>query len=153
MDSYRHGCLARGWAADLRHPVFVTAALVYTVLYINKHWLHRWLPLGIASYLGDLLSLPLLLSLALAAHRLLIDRAGTLPVTWVVGAWLVVAIWFEGLLPRWSAQAMADPLDVLAYALGALAFHHWLNRPPAPGYVAKRQNVPSGNFRWLASCR
>jgi hypothetical protein len=133
MDSHRHGRLARGWAAGLRHPLFVSAALVYSVLYVNKHWLHWPLPAGTTSYLGDFLSLPLLLSIALAAHRLLIDRADTLPVAWVVGAWLVVAIWFEGLLPRWSAQAVADPFDVLAYALGALAFHQWLNRPPAPG--------------------
>lgn len=109
------------------------AALIYSALYVNKQWLHWPLPVGISSYLGDVLSLPLLLSLALAAHRLLIDRTGTLPVKWVVGAWLVVAVWFEGLLPLWAARAVADPLDVLAYALGALAFHRWLNCPSAPG--------------------
>jgi hypothetical protein len=114
MDSHRHGCLAVGWETGLRHPLFKVVVLVYSVLYANKHWLHWPLPLGISSYLADLLSLPLMLNLALAAHRLLIDRVGTLPVKWVV-AW-----------------AVADPLDVLAYALGALGFHYWLNRPPAP---------------------
>jgi hypothetical protein len=132
MDSHRHGCLAVGWETGLRHPLFKVVVLVYSVLYANKHWLHWPLPLGISSYLADLLSLPLMLNLALAAHRLLIDRVGTQPVKWVVGAWLVVAVWFEGLLPLWSAWAVADPLDVLAYALGALGFHYWLNRPPAP---------------------
>jgi hypothetical protein len=129
MDSHRHGRLAVRWAAGLRHPLFAAAVLAYSLLYVNKHWLHWPLPLGVSSYLGDVLSLPLMLSLALVAHRLLIDPAGTLPVKWVVSAWLVVAVWFEGLLPLWSAQAVADPLDVLAYALGALGFHFWLNKP------------------------
>jgi hypothetical protein len=62
-------------------------------------------------------------------HRLLICRTGTLPRSWVVAAWLAVSVWFEGLLPLWSVQATADSLDVLAYALGGLAFQKWLNRP------------------------
>ncbi|TDN38498.1 hypothetical protein A8B98_23805 [Hymenobacter sp. UV11] len=107
--------------------------MLYSGLYVNKHWLHWPLPPAVTSYLGDLLSLPLMLSLALAAHRLLIDRTGALPVAWLAGAWLLVASWFEVLLPLWSDQAVADPLDVLAYALGTLGFHQWLNRPPTPG--------------------
>ncbi|MDJ0366436.1 hypothetical protein QMK33_14855 [Hymenobacter sp. H14-R3] len=103
--------------------------MLYSGLYTNKHWLHWPLPTAITSHLGDLLSLPLMLSLALAAHRLLINPVGTLPRAWLVVAWLVVAGWFEGLLPLWSAQAVADPLDVLAYGLGTLGFHYWLNRP------------------------
>jgi hypothetical protein len=70
-----------------------------------------------------------MLSAALALHRLLICRTGTLPVSWVVAAWLAVSVWFERLLPLWSAQATADPLDVLAYALGGVAFQKWLNKP------------------------
>jgi len=119
-----------GWANVLRHQLVLGSALLFSGLYANKHWLHWPLPVPITAHLADLLALPLLLSLALAAHRLLISRAGTLPVGWLVGAWLVISVWFEGLLPLWSARAVADPLDVLAYALGILAFDHWLNRPP-----------------------
>jgi hypothetical protein len=117
----------------LRHPLVVGAALLYAALRLNRSWLHQPLPTLASSYLGDLLCLPLLLSLALAAHRALIDQRGTLPVAWVLGAWLAVSIWFEGLLPRWSPHAVADPVDVLAYGLGAWLFHHWLNRlrPPS----------------------
>lgn|GEM_PF-2376639 len=104
--------------------------MLYSGVYANKHWLHWPLPSVVTSHLGDLLSLHLMLSLALAAHRLLIDRTGTLPVGWLAGAWLLVAGWFEGLLPLWSAQAVADPLDIVAYSLGTLGFHYWLNRSP-----------------------
>jgi len=130
VDSHGHRRLAVGWATVLRHPLVLGAALLFSGLYSNKHWLHWPLPQPVTAHLGDLLAMPLLLSLALAAHRLLISRAGTLPAGWLVGAWLAVSGWFEGLLPLWSAQAVADPLDVLAYALGTLAFDHWLNRSP-----------------------
>ena len=96
---------------------------------LNRHWLHRPLPAGLASYLTDVLFLPLALSLALAAHQTVYGRGATLPGTWVLAAWAGVALWFEGLLPRWSAQAVADPWDVLAYAAGALIFQRWLNKP------------------------
>lgn len=117
------------WHSYLRHPLVVGAALLYAALRLNCGWLHQPLPPLLSSYLGDVLCLPLLLSAALAAHRALIVPGGTLPGTWVLAAWLAVSVWFEGLLPLWSAQATADPLDVLAYALGGLAFQWWLNKP------------------------
>jgi len=118
------------WYRHLFHPLVVGGALAYAALRLNRGWLHQPLPTLVSSYLGDLLCLPLLLSLALAAHRGLIDRRGTLPVAWLVGAWASVSVWFEGLLPLWSPRAVGDPFDVLAYGLGAWLFHHWLNRPP-----------------------
>lgn len=110
----------------------VAGALLYVGLRLGRHGLRQPLPSLVSSYLGDLLCMPLLLSLSLAAHRLLISRRGTLPITWLVGAWACVSVWFEGLLPLWSARAVADPFDVVAYALGTWAFHHWLNRPANP---------------------
>jgi hypothetical protein len=118
------------WWGHLGHPLVAAGALLYAGLRLNRHWLHHPVPSLLSAYLGDLLCMPLLLSLLLAAHRLLINRRGTLPVAWLVGAWAYVAVWFEGLLPLWSPQAVADPLDVVAYALGTWAFHHWLNRLP-----------------------
>lgn len=113
-----------------RHPLVVAAALGYATLRLVRAGLPGPLPALVTSYLADLLFMPLLLSLALTGHRLLLGRRECLPASWLAGAWLGVALWFEGLLPRWSAQAVADPLDVLAYALGTLAFHYCLNRPP-----------------------
>ncbi|MBU6120571.1 hypothetical protein [Hymenobacter siberiensis] len=112
----------------LRHPLFLGSALLYGGYQLNKHWLHLALPAGLASYLNDVLFLPLMLSLALAAHQTVYGRGATLPGTWVLAAWAGVALWFEGLLPLWSAQAVADPADVLAYAAGALIFQLWMNK-------------------------
>ena len=110
-------------------PLFVAAALLYTGCQVNKRWLHWPLPAWLTSYLNDVLCLPVMLSLALAGHQLVYGRRATLPGSWVLAAWAGVALWFEAVLPRWSAQAVADPWDVLAYAAGALAFQRWLNKP------------------------
>jgi len=117
--------------AVLRHPLFLGSILLYGSYQLNKRWLHWPLPAWLTSYLSDVLFLPLALSLALAAHQLVYNRSATLPGSWVLTAWAGVALWFEGLLPRWSAQAVADPGDVLAYAIGALIFQQWLNKPAA----------------------
>ncbi|MEJ7665926.1 MAG: hypothetical protein WKG07_43620 [Hymenobacter sp.] len=83
----------------------------------------------LTSYLADVLFLPLLLSVALALHRAWLGSSATLPVVWVLAAYVGVAVWFEGILPLYSARAVADPLDVLAYGVGAWVFLRWLNRP------------------------
>ena len=112
-----------------RHPLFLGSACLYGGYQLNKRAVHWALPIWLTSYLSDVLCLPLVLSLALAAHQLLYGRQATLPGTWVLAAWASIALWFEGLLPLWSAQAVADPWDGLAYAVGALCFHRWLNKP------------------------
>lgn len=114
--------------AALRHPLFLGSALLYGSSLLNKRWLHWPLPAGLTSYLSDVLFLPLALSVALAAHQLAYGRAATLPGAWVLAAWAGVALWFEGLLPLWSPQAVADPWDVLAYGVGAAVFYKWMNK-------------------------
>lgn len=116
--------------AVLRHPLFVGAALLYGSYQLARHWLRWPLPPWLTSYLGDVLFLPLLLSVALMLHRVWLRNDGaTLPVAWVLAAYVGVAVWFEGVLPLYSARATADPLDVLAYGVGAWVFLRWLNRP------------------------
>lgn len=114
--------------AVLRHPLFWGCAMLYGGYQLNHYWLRQPLPLALTFYLRDLLCLPLMLSLALAAHQLVYDRQATLPVSWVLAAWAAVALWFEVLLPRWAPHAVADAWDVLAYGIGALIFHRWLNK-------------------------
>ncbi|MFD2783968.1 hypothetical protein [Hymenobacter rubripertinctus] len=122
--------------AELRHPLFLLGAATYGGLALYRHAGARsvhWPPLPelVRHHLTDLLTLPLLLTLALWALRRLYFRqpAFVLPASWIFSAWLVVAVWFEGLLPRFDARATADWLDVGAYALGGLLFWRWLNRP------------------------
>ncbi|WP_460619405.1 magnesium citrate secondary transporter [Hymenobacter ruber] len=98
---------------------------------LNRCVLHVPLPALVTSYLADVLALPVMLTLALAVQRRLGNhsRHFILPDTWLLASWLFVSVWFEGILPSYSRQAVADPLDVVAYALGTLAFRQWLNRP------------------------
>ena len=115
--------------AVLRHPLLLGSALLAGSYQLSRRWLHWQLPGWLTSYLSDVLFLPLLLGVALAAHQLAYGRRATLPGLWVLAAWAGVALWFEEVLPLWSATAVADPWDVAAYGVGALLFQRWLNKP------------------------
>lgn len=120
----------RRWA-EFRRPLFCGAMLLYGALQLNRRMLHWPLPTLLTAYLADLAALPVILTIALATQRRLERRPHTfvLPDTWLLAAWFGVSIWFEGLLPLFSAKAVGDPLDAVAYAVGVLAFRRWLNRP------------------------
>ena len=123
--------MRRAETRALRHPLLVGSVLLYAALYLNRHLLHHPLPSWLSSHGADLLAMPILLSVALAAQRYLFPqfRRLVLPDSWLVGAWLAVSVWFEGILPYFSAIAVADILDVAAYGVGTLAFRRWLNQP------------------------
>jgi hypothetical protein len=111
-----------------------TALYVVAVMYkyggpISAHWAP--LPTLLRSYLADVLTLPLELTLALYCMRRWYFRNPrfVLPASWIFSSWVVMAIWFEGILPMHDARATADPFDVVAYALGGLIFWRWMNRP------------------------
>ena len=92
--------------------------------------------LGIApgwarGYVDDFLCLPLVLSLALMAHRL--GGRSVLPFSHGLLALGAFTIFFEVVLPRSGCGAVADPLDVLMYLAGFLVFQFCLN-----GDVAER---------------
>ncbi|WP_324671965.1 hypothetical protein [Hymenobacter sp. GOD-10R] len=77
--------------------------------------------------------MPILLTLALVIQRRLTHNLTfTLPDSWLVATWLYVSVVFEVIVPNWSARYVHDPLDIVAYALGTLAFRYWLNRPALP---------------------
>ncbi|MDQ2793702.1 MAG: magnesium citrate secondary transporter [Bacteroidota bacterium] len=120
----------RPWP-EFRQPLFVGAVLLHGLLQLNRRVLHATLPTPLTSYLADLLALPVLLTLALAAQRWLGPQPATFvfPDAWLLATWLGISVWFEALLPQFSAHAISDPFDVLAYALGTLAFRRSLNQP------------------------
>ena len=124
----------RRWPPELRHPLVLAGAGLYLLSAAHKRkvvgpW-PFWSP-WLTSYLADALALPLALTLALWLMRRFYFRnpAFVLPTPWIVSTWVVFSLWFEGLLPYFSTNATADPLDVVAYALGGLVFWRWLNRP------------------------
>lgn len=116
---------------ELRQPLVVGSVLLYSALYLNRHLWHYPLPPLLTAYAADLLAMPVLLTVALALQRRLLPhfRHLVLPDAWLLGAWLAVSVWFEGVWPCFSAVAVADVLDVAAYGAGTLAFRRWLNRP------------------------
>ncbi|GAA4352467.1 hypothetical protein GCM10023185_12180 [Hymenobacter saemangeumensis] len=120
------------WPRELRHPLFLGGAVLYGLLLLNRRVLHYYVPPLVRSYLADVLALPLILSLALAFMRRVYfrDARFCLPLSWVASTGLVLAVWFEGVLPWWRpGTTTADPWDAVAYALGGLLFWRWLNQP------------------------
>ncbi|AKD02838.1 hypothetical protein POKO110462_01005 [Pontibacter korlensis] len=114
--------------ATLRQPLF----LLFFILAIGNQLLEL---LGIYiwplhTHLGDLLSLPLTLTIALAAERLYFQNPYfILPLRFTLLALLLFSVAFEGLLPLLHSRYTADPWDVLAYAAGAVIFQVWMNKP------------------------
>ncbi|MCC2546351.1 magnesium citrate secondary transporter [Hymenobacter sp. BT175] len=116
---------------EFRQAAFWLPLLTYLLYQGNRHFWQLPLPPLLTAYLSDALALPVILTLALVVQRRWVHRnpGFELPDTWILAAWIYLTIWFEVLLPRFSAAAVADPLDVLAYGLGALYFRQLLNRP------------------------
>jgi hypothetical protein len=112
----------------LRHPVF----LVCVALFLINQALEQagvFIPL-LFSYLDDLLAMPIVLTIVLAAERVYFRKENfVLPLGWVVGAVAAFSVFFELMLPPFSQKHTADWLDVVAYTLGAVVFHFTINRP------------------------
>lgn len=83
------------------------------------------------AYLDDLLCLPVVCGLALTAMRLIKGNPWyRLEFRHVLITFLLFSFWFEYYLPLQSEVYTADPLDLIAYALGGLFFWKFIN-PPA----------------------
>ncbi|MFD2246708.1 magnesium citrate secondary transporter [Pontibacter ruber] len=114
--------------ATLRHPAFILAVALFCInqalelanVYIRP--LH--------TYLDDLLCMPVILTLALAAERAYFrNNRFVFPFHYIAGAVLGYSICFELLLPQLSPKYTADLLDVVAYTLGAVLFRYTINKP------------------------
>ena len=117
--------------AELRHPLFMLGTALYLFACINRYWANWQLPTFINSHLADLVDLPLQLTLLLWFMRRIYFRQPSfvLPLSWIIASWVVIAIWFELIMPYFNPRMVADPLDVVAYTLGGLVFWRWMNQP------------------------
>jgi hypothetical protein len=118
---------------EFRHPLFAGLVLLYLIVKINQRVGYWPMPSVVSAYFADLAAIPVMLTLVLAAQRRIGSGFGALvlPDSWLVAAWAYVSLVFEGILPYYGiAHAVADPLDVVAYAIGTCLFRYWLNQPP-----------------------
>ncbi|WP_299989871.1 hypothetical protein [uncultured Pontibacter sp.] len=112
----------------LLHPVFLVCAL----LFVGNQALELagfYFPL-LFSYLDDLLAMPIVLTIILAAERIYFQNDKfVLPLAWLVVTVVAFSVFFELLLPPIYSKHTADWLDVMAYTLGALIFQFSINKP------------------------
>ena len=136
--------------AYCREPLFALAALLYAC---NSAW---WKPCApdeawfVRGYLGDVLCLPVLLPATLWLQRRLGLRAHDEPPSpweWL-GHWALWSVCFELVgpaLPLLVPGAVRDPLDVVAYGIGAAAAAVWWGT--SGGSLRAR---PADAKRWAA---
>ena len=118
-------------------PVFLASGLLYA---LNRVCLApRWGAVApfLTNHFGDVLLIPCALPILLWLQRLVRLRTHDLPPTpGEIGGTLVLwAVLFEIAFPRFTGRGVGDPLDLLAYASGALlASFAWAlpNRRAAP---------------------
>lgn len=128
-----------------RDPLCVGAGVVYL---LNRCWWKAVAPPSawlVHGYLGDLLLLPVLVPIALAAQRRLglrgHDGAPTaveLSAHWALWSWCFE--WLGPRLPALAPGAVADPWDLVAYAAGGAAASCWWRG----GFCARDHFVGAG---------
>lgn len=80
----------------------------------------------IHSYLDDLLCLPIVLTLGLAAYRI-VWPTYKLRLWHMIPVFVVYSIYFEWYLPQISLAYTSDLFDVLAYTGGLTIFSYFIN--------------------------
>lgn len=103
--------------------IFYSALLIYAGLYLAKR-AGFYAPI-LSDYGADLLCLPIILHLSQWALRKMgvVPRQFVLTGAMVIVATAYVALVFEALLPARSDKHVSDPLDIVAYFLGAFAYY------------------------------
>lgn len=115
----------------LYSPIFVSCCILFVAHQLAERILHHSMPF-VDSYLDNLLSTPILLTLLLVERRTLFryGRDYTMSVQEVCLATLVIAVAGEILFPALSDKFTRDYLDVVFYSLGSAAFYLIINKTP-----------------------
>lgn len=87
---------------------------------------HYYLPF-IHSYLDDFLLFPIILTPALSVAGMFSGSAYTFSIKKITWTVVYVAVVMEVVLPCFYSRCIADPLDVVMYAAGAIVFHLSIN--------------------------
>jgi hypothetical protein len=113
----------------LLNPWFVAGCLIWLAVFLARRSGHH-LPY-LNGYLTDAIAVPVIANLGLWFQRQVIIKSNyyVLSPRHVVFIVLAVSLWFEVLLPRYSAVYTADWADVALYILGGLFFYGMMNKP------------------------
>ncbi|HAS36533.1 MAG TPA: magnesium citrate secondary transporter [Flavobacteriales bacterium] len=109
----------------LSSPLFLVASCIFLVNRWSEFY-GIYIPF-VNSYLDDLMLMPIVLTMALAGMRFIISSSYRLSLWQISLSTLIFSVFFEYFIPQFDPRFTADPLDVLAYLIGALAFLLWGN--------------------------
>lgn len=111
----------------LLHPVFIVSVLLFALNQaLEQAGVYIW---PLYTHLDDILCMPIVLTLILAAERLYFNNPFfTHPKRYLLATVLLFCVVFEWLLPLLSAKYTSDILDVAAYIMGALLFQKTINK-------------------------
>jgi hypothetical protein len=103
-------------------PIFLASVLLYALNRLCVAPLCGAAVPFLTSYFGDVLLIPCALPVLLWLQRLARLRTHDLPPTpgEIVSTLALWAVLFEVAFPHFAGHGVSDPLDVLAYATGAL---------------------------------
>lgn len=140
ITGYRIIHFARTVGRGLFDRLLVTYIILWWVIRICR-WGGHPIPL-LNNWLTDFLFVPVVAHIALTFTRnfLLRDTGYRYPLIYLLCIAAYAAIVFEYLLPIFSANTVADPLDVVAYFSGAIFYyciHQQRQMKPVTGSTSK----------------
>lgn len=110
----------------LKHPVFLLCLLLAVTNQFLEKAFGVFVPV-VHSYLDDLLCMPIVLSLGLAAYRIAIPSYLLKPIH-MISVLVLYSVYFEYHLPQVSSTATSDAWDILMYIIGLTVFSYFINR-------------------------
>jgi hypothetical protein len=113
----------------LLHPFFLLCCSLFIANQVAERTGNGF-PL-LSAYLDDLLCLPIVLTITLfLMQRYALGQPDyRLPDGYLLLAFLIFSLVFEGLLPLLSPVCVRDAWDVVAYAAGGILFRQLINLP------------------------
>ena len=112
----------------LTNPIVLALYLVALFVYVTR-WLPLELPALIIFYLNDLLCMPIVLSLCLAAVRFYKKSIHLyVPISIAYGLTVFYMVYFEWILPQINGRYTGDIIDVVLYLIGTSVFMRYQKR-------------------------
>ncbi len=118
----------------VKHPVFIVSAVLFWINQYLEKVMGIFIPIYHA-YGDDLMAMPVAFGICLQVMRWLHPLKNQLVFTkrqLLIGLGYFSLV-FEGILPLYAEKYVADPLDVVCYAIGSYVFYLFMNKPELEG--------------------